>query len=114
MSKIVSVRAREILDSRGNPTVEADVVTDTGNLGSACAPSGASTGTREAVELRDGGEILPLADLLDSDAVRGMRVIEAELEREHGRAVYELELLDAEALEGQPARAEFRDLIESS
>ncbi len=54
MSKIVSVRAREILDSRGNPTVEADVVTDSGNLGTACAPSGASTGSREALELRDG------------------------------------------------------------
>ncbi|MEQ8483419.1 MAG: phosphopyruvate hydratase [Pseudomonadales bacterium] len=54
MSKIVTVRAREVLDSRGNPTVEADVVTDAGAFGSACAPSGASTGSREALELRDG------------------------------------------------------------
>ncbi|MFW6094636.1 MAG: phosphopyruvate hydratase, partial [Pseudomonadota bacterium] len=54
MSRITLVRAREVLDSRGNPTVEADVVTDTGAMGSACAPSGASTGSREALELRDG------------------------------------------------------------
>ncbi|MGE0625494.1 MAG: phosphopyruvate hydratase [Pseudomonadales bacterium] len=54
MSKIVEVHAREVLDSRGNPTVEADVLTDCGSLGSACAPSGASTGSREALELRDG------------------------------------------------------------
>ena len=53
MSKIVSVTAREILDSRGNPTVEADVVTASGHLGRAAAPSGASTGSREALELRD-------------------------------------------------------------
>ena len=54
MSKIVKVHAREILDSRGNPTIEADVLTDCGSLGRACAPSGASTGSREALELRDG------------------------------------------------------------
>lgn len=54
MSKIVEVHAREILDSRGNPTIEADVLTDTGAMGQACAPSGASTGSREALELRDG------------------------------------------------------------
>jgi enolase len=54
MSKIVALRGREIIDSRGNPTVEADVVLDGGILGRAAVPSGASTGTREAVELRDG------------------------------------------------------------
>jgi len=54
MAKITSITAREILDSRGNPTVEAEVVTDTGQVGRAAAPSGASTGTREALELRDG------------------------------------------------------------
>lgn len=54
MAKIVDVKAREILDSRGNPTVEADVVLDDGKVGSACVPSGASTGSREALELRDG------------------------------------------------------------
>ena len=54
MSAIVDVIAREILDSRGNPTVEADVLLESGIMGRAAVPSGASTGTREAVELRDG------------------------------------------------------------
>jgi enolase len=56
MSIIVKVHARMILDSRGNPTVEVDVVTETGILGRAAVPSGASTGEHEAVELRDGGD----------------------------------------------------------
>src|SRR5512138_2952345 len=54
MSSIVDVVAREILDSRGNPTVEADVLLESGVMGRAAAPSGASTGSREAIELRDG------------------------------------------------------------
>ncbi|TMP83820.1 phosphopyruvate hydratase [Pseudoalteromonas phenolica] len=54
MSKIVKVIGREVMDSRGNPTVEADVHLESGAWGRACAPSGASTGTREALELRDG------------------------------------------------------------
>lgn len=53
MAIIKHIRAREVLDSRGNPTVEADVILDSGIVGSACAPSGASTGSREALELRD-------------------------------------------------------------
>ena len=56
MSEIVDVRGREILDSRGNPTVEADVITADGAIGRAVAPSGASTGSREALELRDGDQ----------------------------------------------------------
>ena len=54
MPKIAEIRAREIIDSRGNPTVEADVILEDGYFGRAGVPSGASTGTREAVELRDG------------------------------------------------------------
>ena len=54
MSIIADIRAYEVLDSRGNPTIEADVILDDGSVGSACAPSGASTGSREALELRDG------------------------------------------------------------
>ena len=53
-SKIVEVTAREIMDSRGNPTVEADIKLASGAVGRAAVPSGASTGTREALELRDG------------------------------------------------------------
>lgn len=54
MAIIVDIRGREIMDSRGNPTVEADVILDNGMVGRATAPSGASTGSREALELRDG------------------------------------------------------------
>ncbi|WP_284651748.1 phosphopyruvate hydratase [Flavobacterium terrisoli] len=56
MSIIIKVHARQILDSRGNPTIEVDVVTESGVLGRAAVPSGASTGEHEAVELRDGGK----------------------------------------------------------
>jgi enolase len=54
MTEIIDIRAREILDSRGNPTVEVDVELESNIIGTACAPSGASTGSREALELRDG------------------------------------------------------------
>ena len=54
MTLIADIRAFEVLDSRGNPTVQADVILDSGTVGTACAPSGASTGSREALELRDG------------------------------------------------------------
>ena len=53
MSIIVDVKAREILDSRGNPTIEVEIFTENGAMGRAAVPSGASTGTHEAVELRD-------------------------------------------------------------
>ena len=55
MSKIKTITARQIFDSRGNPTVEVDVLTENGSFGRAAVPSGASTGEHEAVELRDGG-----------------------------------------------------------
>ena len=54
MSEVLSVKAREILDSRGNPTIETEVLLDSGFMGTAAVPSGASTGSREAIELRDG------------------------------------------------------------
>ncbi len=56
MGKIISVKARQIFDSRGNPTVEVDVFTDKDGFGRAAVPSGASTGQYEAVELRDNNE----------------------------------------------------------
>lgn len=67
MSQIIDVRGREILDSRGNPTVEADVITADGAIGRAAVPSGASTGSREALELRDG----------DSNRYQGKGVLNA-------------------------------------
>src|SRR5881398_3622136 len=54
MTEIVDIIAREILDSRGNPTIEVDVILEDGTLGRAAVPSGASTGAHEAVEMRDG------------------------------------------------------------
>jgi len=60
MSQIVNIHARQILDSRGNPTIEVDVYTDTGILGRAAVPSGASTGVHEAIELRDGDKAVYL------------------------------------------------------
>jgi enolase len=88
MSEIVDVHARAILDSRGNPTVEAEVVLDSGALGRAAAPSGASTGAGEALELRDGGEryggkgALRAVEHVDgeiADAVLGLDAIEQRL-----------------------------------
>ncbi len=57
MGAIADISAREILDSRGNPTIEVDVLLDSGALGRAAVPSGASTGAHEAVELRDGDKV---------------------------------------------------------
>jgi len=54
MSKISKIKGRQIIDSRGNPTVEVDVLLDSGIMGRAAVPSGASTGEHEAIELRDG------------------------------------------------------------
>src|SRR5882724_12475206 len=73
MSLIESIHARQILDSRGNPTVEVDVVTESGAFGRAAVPSGASTGTHEAVELRDGDKksYLGKGVLKAVDAVNG-------------------------------------------
>jgi len=74
MSKIVDIKAREIVDSRGNPTVEADVILENGVVGRAGVPSGASTGSREAVELRDGDKdrylgkgVLKAVDFVNSE-----------------------------------------------
>ncbi|MDA4629526.1 phosphopyruvate hydratase, partial [Escherichia coli] len=72
MTAIVDIIGREILDSRGNPTVEVDVILEDGSLGRAAVPSGASTGAHEAVELRDGGtRYLGKGVLKAVDAVNG-------------------------------------------
>jgi len=57
MTRIASVHGRQVLDSRGNPTVEVEVLLESGGFGRAIVPSGASTGAHEAVELRDGGDV---------------------------------------------------------
>ena len=86
MSEIVDVRAREILDSRGNPTVEADVITADGAVGRAAVPSGASTGSREALELRDGDKSRYLG--------KGVRKAVAHIEGELKQAVVGMEVTD--------------------
>jgi len=85
MTAIVNVEAREILDSRGNPTVEVDVVLEDGSMGRAAVPSGASTGTREAVELRDGDKsryggkgVLKALDSVNRDIFDAISGLEAE------------------------------------
>jgi len=91
MSEIVDVRAREVLDSRGNPTVEADVITAEGAIGRAIVPSGASTGSREALELRDG----------DKSRYGGKGVLKAvgHIQGELKAAVTGMECQDQEALD---------------
>ncbi|HEY4411586.1 MAG TPA: phosphopyruvate hydratase [Gaiellaceae bacterium] len=90
MSRIAHVQARQILDSRGNPTVEVDVLLDSGAVGRAAVPSGASTGAHEAVELRDGG-----------DAYGGKGVLQAvgNVRGEIAEAVRGFDATDQEALD---------------
>ncbi len=90
MSNIANVHAREIFDSRGNPTVEVDVRLESGAFGRAAVPSGASTGTREAVELRDGGSRL---------GGRGVRKAVAHVNTEIAGAVKGMEAADQAALD---------------
>ena len=91
MGKIVNIHARQILDSRGNPTVEAEVYTDLGFMGRAAVPSGASTGKYEAVELRDGDKSIYLGKGV-LNAVQNIKTsINSEL---HGIDVREQKLID--------------------
>lgn len=95
MSIILSVHARQILDSRGNPTVEVDVVTEDGILGRAAVPSGASTGEHEAVELRDGGKAYMGKGV--SKAVDNVNTLIAE--EILGMSVFEQNLVDQTMIE---------------
>jgi enolase len=92
MPEIASVRAREILDSRGNPTIEVDVVLDGGAMGRAAVPSGASTGAHEAVELRDGDE--------SRFGGKGVRSAVENVVAEIGPAITGFDVLDQRGLDG--------------
>jgi enolase len=95
MSMILSVHARQIFDSRGNPTVEVDVVTENGVLGRAAVPSGASTGEHEAVELRDGG-----SDYMGKGVLVAVKnVNEVIAEEILGYSVFEQNLIDNAMIE---------------
>ena len=104
MGRIVNIHARQILDSRGNPTVEAEVYTDLGVMGRAAVPSGASTGKYEAVELRDGDKSIYLGKGV-LNAVKNIKTsINSEL---YGMDVREQELIDQKMidLDGTPNKA---------
>ncbi|MCL4162896.1 UNVERIFIED_CONTAM: hypothetical protein GTU68_019343, partial [Idotea baltica] len=90
MSIIIKIHARQIFDSRGNPTVEVDVLTENGIMGRAAVPSGASTGEHEAVELRDGGK-----DFMGKGVLKAIDHVNTQLASELlGVSVFEQALID--------------------
>jgi enolase len=95
MSIIVKIHARQILDSRGNPTIEVDVVTENGVLGRAAVPSGASTGEHEAVELRDGGKAYMGKGVMKAVENVNIKIAEELL----GTSVFEQNLIDQRMIE---------------
>ncbi|MFN3757486.1 MAG: phosphopyruvate hydratase, partial [Flavobacterium sp.] len=95
MSIIIKVHARQILDSRGNPTIEVDVITENGVLGRAAVPSGASTGEHEAVELRDGGK-----NYMGKGVLKAVENVNTALADEIvGMSVFEQNLIDQTMIE---------------
>ncbi|MDE7338326.1 MAG: phosphopyruvate hydratase, partial [Bacteroidales bacterium] len=101
MSQIASIHARQILDSRGNPTVEVDVLTAAGFLGRAAVPSGASTGVHEAVELRDGDK----KSFGGKSVLKAVKNVNEVISKElQGMMVEEQNAIDAKmlALDGTP------------
>ncbi len=100
MTSIIDIHAREILDSRGNPTVEVDVLLEDGGFGRAAVPSGASTGAHEAVELRDGGTrylgkgVTKAIDAVNSELYDAVCGLEAENQREVDAAMIALDGTD--------------------
>jgi enolase len=104
LSKIIDIRGREVLDSRGNPTVEADVTLDNGVVGRAAVPSGASTGQREAVELRDGDQ----ARYLGKGVLKAIAAVNGELrDGVIGMDATDQQAIDAKliAIDGTPNKA---------
>src|SRR5690606_114090 len=90
MSIIIDIKARQIFDSRGNPTIEVDVITENGFMGRAAVPSGASTGEHEAVELRDGGK-----DYMGKGVLKAVENVNGKIaETLLGVSVFEQELID--------------------
>ena len=95
MSIIINIHARQILDSRGNPTVEVDVITENGILGRAAVPSGASTGEHEAVELRDGGK-----DYMGKGVLKAVENVNTIIAEELlGYSIFDQNLLDQTMIE---------------
>ena len=104
MAFITNITARQILDSRGNPTVEVDVFTDTGAVGRAAVPSGASTGTHEAVELRDGDK----SAYLGKGVLKAVHNINTAIREElNGQYIFDQNVIDKKmiALDGTDNKA---------
>jgi len=97
MTEIADIHARQILDSRGNPTVEVDVTLDTGVMGRAAVPSGASTGAHEAIEKRDGGPqfggrgVLQAVEAVNSEIFDALSGFDAEDQLAVDRVLIELD-----------------------
>src|SRR6516165_12252643 len=98
MSAIVDVRSLEIIDSRGNPTVEAEITLESGAKGRAAVPSGASTGTREALELRDGDQkrfggkgVRKAVDAVNGEISKAVRGLDAQDQSNVDRILVELD-----------------------
>jgi len=103
MSAILDIHARQIFDSRGNPTVEVDVYTENGIMGRAAVPSGASTGEHEAVELRDGGD-----DFMGKGVSKAIENVNGEIAQKLlGFSVFEQNLIDQTMrdLDGTPNKS---------
>jgi len=103
MSIIIDIHARQIFDSRGNPTIEVDVITENGVLGRAAVPSGASTGVHEAVELRDGGE-----DYMGKGVLKAVQNVNESIAEELlGFSIFEQNTIDQAMidLDGTPNKA---------
>src|SRR5438067_2449607 len=101
MTEIIDIVGREILDSRGNPTVEVDVVLEDGSFGRAAVPSGASTGAHEAVEKRDGDKkryggkgVLQAVDAVNGEIFDALSGVDAEDQRRIDRLLIELDGTD--------------------
>ena len=112
MSAIVDVIAREILDSRGNPTIEADVLLESGVIGRAAVPSGASTGSKEAVELRDGDKqryfgkgVLKAVENVNTEICEAIIGLDAEEQTFIDRTLIELDGTDNKGRLGANAHA---------
>ena len=110
MTTIIDIHAREILDSRGNPTVEVDVLLDDGSFGRAAVPSGASTGAHEAVELRDGDKarylgkgVLKAAEAVNGEITDAILGLDAEDQRDIDTVMIELDGTDNKARLGANA-----------
>lgn len=109
MTEIIDIYGREILDSRGNPTVEVDVTLADGTIGRAAVPSGASTGAYEAHELRDGGErylgkgVLKAVDAVNGEIATALAGLDAEDQREIDHSMIELDGTDTKSRFGANA-----------